>query len=152
VIVLVGAVCTFYTTLGGLKAVVWTDVFQTLVMLAGMLTVLIKVCMFTCLWSLSRCVMCKRVYGLCQDGYVFMLMILYQGVHMLTEFVNLCEMFVCLFKVCMFTCSRSLFGPQGMPMSLKSTCAHMVGVNGYILTGLIRVCVYICILRVLSRC
>lgn len=42
VIVLVGAVCTFYTTLGGLKAVVWTDVFQTLVMVAGMLTVLVK--------------------------------------------------------------------------------------------------------------
>ncbi|KAK7105594.1 sodium-coupled monocarboxylate transporter 1-like isoform X1 [Littorina saxatilis] len=42
VIVLVGAVCTFYTTLGGLKAVVWTDVFQTAVMLVGMLTVLIK--------------------------------------------------------------------------------------------------------------
>ncbi|XP_025100792.1 sodium-coupled monocarboxylate transporter 1-like isoform X2 [Pomacea canaliculata] len=42
IVVLVGMVCTFYTTLGGLKAVVWTDVFQTLVMLTGMLTVLIK--------------------------------------------------------------------------------------------------------------
>ncbi|XP_074392390.1 sodium-dependent multivitamin transporter isoform X3 [Zonotrichia albicollis] len=30
-----GLVCTLYTTLGGLKAVIWTDVFQTLVMLAG---------------------------------------------------------------------------------------------------------------------
>ncbi|KAK7497133.1 hypothetical protein BaRGS_00011663 [Batillaria attramentaria] len=41
VIVLLGAVCMFYTSLGGLKAVVWTDVFQTIVMLGGMLTVLI---------------------------------------------------------------------------------------------------------------
>uniref|UniRef100_A0A8D0G8G5 Solute carrier family 5 member 12 n=1 Tax=Sphenodon punctatus TaxID=8508 RepID=A0A8D0G8G5_SPHPU len=37
-----GIVCTFYCTLGGLKAVVWTDVFQMIVMLAGFLTVLIQ--------------------------------------------------------------------------------------------------------------
>ncbi|XP_059148788.1 sodium-coupled monocarboxylate transporter 1-like [Physella acuta] len=42
VIVVVGVVCTFYTSIGGLKAVIWTDVFQTLVMLAGMVAVLIK--------------------------------------------------------------------------------------------------------------
>ncbi|XP_063399336.1 sodium-coupled monocarboxylate transporter 1-like [Mytilus trossulus] len=42
VILVVGGVCTFYTTIGGLKAVIWTDVFQTLVMLAGMLAVIIK--------------------------------------------------------------------------------------------------------------
>ncbi|NWJ06046.1 SC5A6 protein, partial [Crypturellus undulatus] len=35
-----GLVCTLYTTLGGLKAVIWTDVFQTLVMLAGQLAVI----------------------------------------------------------------------------------------------------------------
>lgn len=34
-----GIVCTFYTALGGLKAVIWTDVFQSVIMLAGMLTV-----------------------------------------------------------------------------------------------------------------
>ena len=28
---------------GGMKAVVWTDVFQTLIMYAGMLAILIKV-------------------------------------------------------------------------------------------------------------
>ncbi|XP_040836226.1 sodium-coupled monocarboxylate transporter 2 [Ochotona curzoniae] len=37
-----GIVCTFYCTLGGLKAVVWTDAFQMVVMIAGFLTVLIQ--------------------------------------------------------------------------------------------------------------
>ncbi|XP_069706644.1 sodium-dependent multivitamin transporter [Phaenicophaeus curvirostris] len=36
-----GLVCTLYTTLGGLKAVIWTDVFQTLVMVAGQLAVIV---------------------------------------------------------------------------------------------------------------
>ncbi|XP_016064981.1 PREDICTED: sodium-dependent multivitamin transporter isoform X4 [Miniopterus natalensis] len=36
-----GIVCTFYTALGGLKAVIWTDVFQTLVMFLGQLAVII---------------------------------------------------------------------------------------------------------------
>uniref|UniRef100_A0A8C6SUG9 Solute carrier family 5 member 6 n=1 Tax=Neogobius melanostomus TaxID=47308 RepID=A0A8C6SUG9_9GOBI len=31
-VLVTGLVCTLYTTLGGLKAVIWTDVFQTLVM------------------------------------------------------------------------------------------------------------------------
>nr|XP_025723707.1 sodium-dependent multivitamin transporter isoform X3 [Callorhinus ursinus] len=36
-----GVVCTVYTALGGLKAVIWTDVFQTLVMFLGQLVVII---------------------------------------------------------------------------------------------------------------
>lgn len=36
-----GLVCTLYTTLGGLKAVIWTDVFQTIVMFVGQLAVII---------------------------------------------------------------------------------------------------------------
>eukprot|EP00066_Takifugu_rubripes_P010611 XP_003978582.1 PREDICTED: sodium-dependent multivitamin transporter-like [Takifugu rubripes] len=36
-----GLVCTLYTTLGGLKAVIWTDVFQMLVMFAGQLAVVV---------------------------------------------------------------------------------------------------------------
>ncbi|XP_063771043.1 sodium-dependent multivitamin transporter isoform X2 [Pseudophryne corroboree] len=36
-----GLVCTLYTTLGGLKAVIWTDVIQTMVMFAGQLAVII---------------------------------------------------------------------------------------------------------------
>uniref|UniRef100_A0A7N8XSY1 Solute carrier family 5 member 8 n=1 Tax=Mastacembelus armatus TaxID=205130 RepID=A0A7N8XSY1_9TELE len=37
-----GVVCTFYCTMGGLKAVVWTDVFQLGVMLGGFLSVIIR--------------------------------------------------------------------------------------------------------------
>uniref|UniRef100_A0A669CME5 Sodium-dependent multivitamin transporter n=1 Tax=Oreochromis niloticus TaxID=8128 RepID=A0A669CME5_ORENI len=36
-----GLVCTLYTALGGLKAVMWTDVFQTVVMFAGQLAVIV---------------------------------------------------------------------------------------------------------------
>ncbi|XP_021372070.1 sodium-dependent multivitamin transporter-like isoform X2 [Mizuhopecten yessoensis] len=41
-IVLVAAVSVLYTSIGGLKAVIWTDVFQCLVMLIGMFSVIIK--------------------------------------------------------------------------------------------------------------
>ncbi|XP_077988588.1 sodium-coupled monocarboxylate transporter 1-like, partial [Glandiceps talaboti] len=38
----VGLVCTFYTTIGGMKAVLWTDAFQLLVMVVGFLALLIQ--------------------------------------------------------------------------------------------------------------
>ncbi|KAM6394528.1 LOW QUALITY PROTEIN: sodium-coupled monocarboxylate transporter 2-like [Pluvialis apricaria] len=41
-VVATGMVCTFYCTLGGLKAVVWTDAFQMIVMVAGFVTVLVR--------------------------------------------------------------------------------------------------------------
>ncbi|XP_072526641.1 sodium-coupled monocarboxylate transporter 2 isoform X2 [Salminus brasiliensis] len=41
-IIATGVVCTFYCTLGGLKAVVWSDAFQMVVMVVGFLTVLVK--------------------------------------------------------------------------------------------------------------
>nr|XP_057912014.1 solute carrier family 5 member 6 isoform X2 [Doryrhamphus excisus] len=41
VVVVTGLVCTLYTTMGGLKAVIWTDVFQTAVMFAGQLAVIV---------------------------------------------------------------------------------------------------------------
>ncbi|XP_039589289.1 sodium/iodide cotransporter [Passer montanus] len=34
-----GVICTFYTTIGGMKAVIWTDVFQVLVMLSGFVAI-----------------------------------------------------------------------------------------------------------------
>lgn len=40
VVLVTGLVCTLYTTLGGLKAVIWTDVFQTLVMFSGQVAVI----------------------------------------------------------------------------------------------------------------
>lgn len=41
-IISVGIVCTFYTALGGLKAVLWTDTFQVGLMFAGLFAVCIK--------------------------------------------------------------------------------------------------------------
>ncbi|KAM9842663.1 solute carrier family 5 member 6 [Aulostomus maculatus] len=41
IVLTTGLVCTLYTTMGGLKAVIWTDVFQTLVMFAGQLAVIV---------------------------------------------------------------------------------------------------------------
>ncbi|XP_069779127.1 sodium-coupled monocarboxylate transporter 1-like [Narcine bancroftii] len=37
-----GFVCTLYTALGGIKAVVWTDVFQICIMVAGLLALMIQ--------------------------------------------------------------------------------------------------------------
>ncbi|KAM3619157.1 uncharacterized protein V6R79_003864 [Siganus canaliculatus] len=37
-----GLICTVYTTLGGMKAVIWTDVFQIFVMLAGFVAIFIQ--------------------------------------------------------------------------------------------------------------
>lgn len=37
-----GAVCTFYTALGGMKAVMWTDTLQIFIMYAGLLAVIIE--------------------------------------------------------------------------------------------------------------
>uniref|UniRef100_A0A669QQL7 Solute carrier family 5 member 12 n=1 Tax=Phasianus colchicus TaxID=9054 RepID=A0A669QQL7_PHACC len=41
-VVATGVVCTFYCTTGGLKAVVWADAFQMVVMVLGFVTVLIR--------------------------------------------------------------------------------------------------------------
>ncbi|KAM7376232.1 hypothetical protein PAMP_005975 [Pampus punctatissimus] len=41
IVLATGLVCTLYTTMGGLKAVIWTDVFQTVVMFAGQLAVIV---------------------------------------------------------------------------------------------------------------
>ncbi|KAF1385563.1 hypothetical protein PFLUV_G00109060 [Perca fluviatilis] len=37
-----GTICTLYTTLGGIKAVIWTDVFQIVVMLSGFVAIFIR--------------------------------------------------------------------------------------------------------------
>ncbi len=42
-ILLVSALATGYTAVGGIRAVVWTDTFQALVMVAGMIAVIIMV-------------------------------------------------------------------------------------------------------------
>ncbi|XP_016395885.1 sodium-coupled monocarboxylate transporter 1-like [Sinocyclocheilus rhinocerous] len=42
VLVATGAVCIIYCTLGGLKAVIWTDVFQMIIMLSGFVAVIAR--------------------------------------------------------------------------------------------------------------
>ena len=41
-IALIGAIGTFYTTIGGLRAVIWTDLFQALVMFVSLFFIIIK--------------------------------------------------------------------------------------------------------------
>ncbi|CAG2242103.1 SLC5A6 [Mytilus edulis] len=41
-ILVIGLVCTFYTAIGGLKAVMWTDAFQMIIVFAGLMTLIIK--------------------------------------------------------------------------------------------------------------
>ncbi|XP_071854778.1 sodium-coupled monocarboxylate transporter 1-like [Apostichopus japonicus] len=40
----VGLVCTFYTTIGGIKAVLWADVFQSIIFLAGFILTIVACC------------------------------------------------------------------------------------------------------------
>ncbi|CAK8681466.1 unnamed protein product [Clavelina lepadiformis] len=44
-IMLTSGICTFYTTLGGMKAVVWTDTLQSLIMLFGGFAAMVKAIM-----------------------------------------------------------------------------------------------------------
>ncbi|XP_060561770.1 sodium-coupled monocarboxylate transporter 1-like isoform X1 [Ruditapes philippinarum] len=57
-IVTVGCVSTFYTFLGGMKAVIWTDVFQSTIMVAGLLAItiqgIIKVGSFGEVWKINE--------------------------------------------------------------------------------------------------
>ncbi|CAF2718740.1 unnamed protein product [Rotaria sp. Silwood2] len=41
-VISIGVICTMYTTVGGMKAVMWTDVFQTIVMFIGLLASVIQ--------------------------------------------------------------------------------------------------------------
>lgn len=41
-IVIVGIIATFYTTIGGIKGVIWTDFFQIIIMIISLLFILIK--------------------------------------------------------------------------------------------------------------
>uniref|UniRef100_A0A0B6ZN73 Sodium-coupled monocarboxylate transporter 1 n=1 Tax=Arion vulgaris TaxID=1028688 RepID=A0A0B6ZN73_9EUPU len=41
-VAIVGAIGTIYTTVGGIKSVVWTDAFQSFVMFAGIIAVIVK--------------------------------------------------------------------------------------------------------------
>lgn len=57
-IIVVALASAIYTTIGGMKAVVWTDVFQSCIMYAGMIAVFIKGCMtlggFGKIWTIAK--------------------------------------------------------------------------------------------------
>ncbi|BFZ12619.1 hypothetical protein BsWGS_15658 [Bradybaena similaris] len=57
-ILAMGAVCTFYTSIGGIRAVIWTDAFQLIVVWAGLLALLIKGAVdvggWTNVWEISK--------------------------------------------------------------------------------------------------
>jgi len=46
-IVVSGVICTIYTTIGGIKAVIWTDVFQAIIMFCGLIYVTVSGIMVT---------------------------------------------------------------------------------------------------------
>lgn len=41
-ILIIGGICTVYTSIGGIKAVVWTDVVQVFLMFAGLIVVMVR--------------------------------------------------------------------------------------------------------------
>ena len=41
-IVSIGLICTVYCTIGGIKAVLWTDVFQSFLMFMSMIIIIVK--------------------------------------------------------------------------------------------------------------
>ncbi|XP_022311982.2 sodium-coupled monocarboxylate transporter 1-like [Crassostrea virginica] len=55
---LIGCVCTFYTFMGGLKAVVWVDAFQAIIMFGSLLTIVVKATLevggFSRVWELNE--------------------------------------------------------------------------------------------------
>ncbi|XP_060601932.1 sodium-dependent multivitamin transporter-like [Ruditapes philippinarum] len=57
-VVSVGSLCTIYTAVGGMKAVLWTDTFQTTMMIIGLLATLIQGCIemggFTNAWQIAK--------------------------------------------------------------------------------------------------
>ncbi|CAF3963542.1 unnamed protein product, partial [Rotaria sp. Silwood1] len=60
-VVSIGVICTFYSSVGGMKAVIWTDVLQALVILVGLLASIIQGCLIT-LGGF------KRVFSIAYEG------------------------------------------------------------------------------------
>lgn len=56
-VVSVGSLCTIYTAVGGMKAVLWTDTFQSIMMIVGLLATLIQGCIemggFSRAWEIA---------------------------------------------------------------------------------------------------
>ncbi|GIY62583.1 putative sodium-dependent multivitamin transporter [Caerostris darwini] len=58
-VISLAVVCTFYCSLGGLKAVLWTDVFQALLMYVTIITVVVKITMM---------IGFKEIYDIANEG------------------------------------------------------------------------------------
>ena len=43
-VIVVGVICAFYTSVGGIKAVIWTDVLQCILMFLGVAIVIVQGC------------------------------------------------------------------------------------------------------------
>lgn len=41
-VIVIGTVCAFYSIMGGLRAVLWTDAFQSILMFAAVFTIIIS--------------------------------------------------------------------------------------------------------------
>ncbi|XP_072174293.1 sodium-coupled monocarboxylate transporter 1-like [Diadema setosum] len=58
IVLLIGTLCTLYTALGGIKAVIWTDVFQSVVMIGCLLVVaiygVVKKAGFSTIWAINK--------------------------------------------------------------------------------------------------
>ncbi|BFZ17587.1 hypothetical protein BsWGS_20626 [Bradybaena similaris] len=52
-VISVGIVCTLYTALGGMKAVLWTDSFQTVMMIVSLLAILIRASVVVGGWDVA---------------------------------------------------------------------------------------------------
>lgn len=57
-VILIGLICTFYSTIGGIKAVLVTDVFQGLLMLIAVVMVIVTAAVdtggFDAIWRIAR--------------------------------------------------------------------------------------------------
>lgn len=58
--ILVSAVCVFYTMIGGIKAVVWTDVIQAGIMVSS--------CVLVCLLGITKVGGLSEVWRRAEDG------------------------------------------------------------------------------------
>ncbi|MCL4122649.1 UNVERIFIED_CONTAM: hypothetical protein GTU68_000665 [Idotea baltica] len=59
-IFILGSICTFYSTIGGIRAIVWTDVFQLSVMFLGLCLVIFIGC-----WEIGSL---KKVFEIAYEG------------------------------------------------------------------------------------
>lgn len=140
-IVLNGVVCAFYTALGGIKAVVWTDVVQMILMVSGFLMVIIKGCIMvggvSTVFRITKEAGIAEIFDFSLDMYktfTFWSVVLGAGMHWILGF---CTSQTITQRYC------------GLPSKAKARTAlyiNTVGISGTItlacLSGLVLFAVY----------